>query len=210
MIEIGATPIRIRLYSERYEVAASLFDTVFGRHVGISELSLADATPEEELLLGIMADEEGDYFVKPADPSVRFNPSTDTSAKKTGVETLEIISEGIMTVTPEGEGYNVAIDYEETELTGMEGAHSTVSYRTDDPGLVTMTRSGAVTTALTFRSHTRALCTYETPYMPFQVGIHCLTVDNRLAEEGLLRLDYIIEICGGVAERCRMEMTVKS
>ena len=44
--------------------------------------------------------------------------------------------------------------------------------------------------------------------MPFQIGIHALTVDNRLDTEGVLLLDYLIEIKGGVAERCTMRMTV--
>ena len=70
--------IRISMISERYEVAASLFDQVFG--------DLADQTPQpvssaEEMLMGIFADDFSDsgsgYFVKPADPAV-------LRAKKTG------------------------------------------------------------------------------------------------------------------------------
>ena len=51
--------------------------------------------------------------------------------------------------------------------------------------------------------------TYETPYMPFSIGVHALTVDNRLDTEGILKLDYIIEIKGGCAERCEMTMTIR-
>ena len=90
----------------------------------------------------------------------------------------------------------------------MEGAVSTVTYRRDEPELLTMLRTGAVKTAMTFRPHHRAICTYDTPYMPFQIGIHALTVDNRLDTDGVLLLDYLIEIKGGVAERCTMRMTV--
>lgn len=204
--------IRISMTSERYEVAASLFDQVFG--------DLADQTPQpvssaEEMLMGIFADDFSDsgshFFVKPADPAV-------LRAKKTGEETdaiekIELFTEGILTITPDT-GFadtpsaTVAIRYDETELTGMEGAHSTITYRTADRGLVTMIRTGMVSTALTFKAHHRAICTYDTPYMPFSIGIHALTVDNRLDTEGELKLDYIIEIRGARAERCEMVMKI--
>ena len=207
--------IRISMTSERYEVAASLFDSVFGE--------LAEAVPQpvssaEEMLMGIFADDLSDensgepsYYVKPADPAV-------LRAKQTGEETeaiekIDLITEGILTITPD-EGFTeepsatVAISYDETELTGMAGARSTITYRTADRGLVTMLRTGMVSTALTFKAHHRAICTYDTPYMPFSIGIHALTVDNRLDTDGVLKLDYIIEIRGARAERCEMTMTI--
>ena len=130
------------------------------------------------------------------------------------IEKIDIITEGIMTVTPDGgfteePSYTVAVTYDETELTGMAGARSTVTYRTADRGVVSMIRSGLVSTAMTFKAHHRAICTYETPYMPFSIGIHALTVDNRLDTEGILKLDYIIEIKGARAERCEMTMKVQ-
>ena len=208
--------IRITMISERYEVAASLFDSVFGdlaEQTG-GQQPLQPVSSAEEMLMGIFSDDLGDdgnYFVKPADPSV-------LRAKMTGEETeaiekIELITEGILTVTPdagftEEPSQTVAISYDETELTGMEGAHSTITYRTCDRGLVTMLRTGMVSTALTFKAHHRAICTYDTPYMPFSIGIHALTVDNRLDTEGELKLDYIIEIRGARAERCEMTMKI--
>ena len=203
--------IRISMTSERYEVAASLFDSVFG--------DLADQVPQpvssaEEMLMGIFTDDQSEegYFVKPADPSV-------LRAKKLGeenesIEKIDLITEGILTITPDGgfteePSYTVAISYDETELTGMAGTRSTITYRTADRGLVTMLRTGMVSTAMTFKAHHRAICTYETPYMPFSIGIHALTVDNRLDTEGILKLDYIIEIKGARAERCEMEMKIQ-
>jgi uncharacterized beta-barrel protein YwiB (DUF1934 family) len=208
--ETSLKHIRISMTSERYEVAASLFDSIYG--------DLAEQTPQpvssaEEMLMGIFSDDlTDDYFVKPADPAV-------TRAKATGEETdaiekIELITEGHLMVTPdegftETPSHTVSVIYNETELTGMEGARSTITYRTCDRGLVTMIRSGVVSTAMTFKAHHRAICTYETPYMPFTIGIHALTVDNRLDTEGILKLDYIIEIKGARAERCEMTMSLK-
>ena len=215
----SAAPVRISITSERYEVAASLFDSVYGdlaEQAG-GNVPPTPMTPAEELLMGIFSDDLGDgseesYFVKPADPAV-------TRAKATGQETdaiekIELFTEGVLTVTPdagfsENPSYTVSVSYDETELTGMAGARSTITYRTADRGLVTMIRSGLVSTAMTFKAHHRAICTYETPYMPFSIGIHALTVDNRLDTEGVLKLDYIIEIKGARAERCEMEMKIQ-
>lgn len=215
----SAAPIRISITSERYEVAASLFDSVYGdltEQAG-GNVPPTPMSPAEELLMGIFADDldgegEQSYFVKPADPAV-------TRAKATGQETdaiekIELFTEGVLTVTPdagfsENPSYTVSVSYDETELTGMAGARSTVTYRTADRGLVTMIRSGLVSTAMTFKAHHRAICTYETPYMPFSIGIHALTVDNRLDTEGILKLDYIIEIKGARAERCEMTMKIQ-
>ena len=211
--------IRISITSERYEVAASLFDSVYGdlaEQVG-GNVPPTPMTPAEELIMGIFSDDLSDegepsYFVKPADPAV-------TRAKATGTETdaiekIELFTEGLMTIVPdmaytEEPSYTVSIKYDETELTGMAGATSTVTYRTADRGLVSMLRTGMVTTAMTFKAHHRSICTYETPYMPFSIGVHALTVDNRLDSEGILKLDYIIEIKGARAERCEMTMTIQ-
>ena len=212
--------IRIIMTSERYEVAASLFDSVFGDLAeSVGDQPLQPVSSAEEMIMGIFADDLSDdrsgepsYYVKPADPAV-------LRAKKLGeendaIEKIDLITEGILTITPdkgftEEPSYTVSIGYDETELTGMAGARSTVTYRTSDRGLVTMLRTGMVSTAMTFKAHHRAICTYDTPYMPFSIGIHALTVDNRLDTDGELRLDYIIEIRGARAERCEMVMKIR-
>ena len=199
-------PVRLRMVSRRYAVAASLFETVFRRIVGMSDMPPVETAPEDELMLGIFdnPDSESGYYVKPAPPDVG-----ETAHEGNGAEKIELYTEGHMTVEPSPTGADiVSIHYDESELTGMEGAHTTLLFHTDDAGLVSLMRSGAVTTAMTFRAHCRALCIYETPFMPFQVGIHCLTVDNRLLTDGILRLDYIIEIRGAQAERCEMEFSI--
>ena len=161
--------IRISITSERYEVAASLFDSVYGdlaEQVG-GNVPPTPMTPAEELIMGIFSDdlsEDGapSYFVKPADPAV-------TRAKATGEETeaiekIELFTEGLMTIVPdmgytEEPSYTVSVKYDETELTGMAGATSTVTYRTCDRSLVSMLRTGLVSTAMTFKAHHRSICT---------------------------------------------------
>lgn len=119
-------------------------------------------------------------------------------------ETLEMITEGIVRVR----SGRVEIVYDEGELSGMEGSRTTVSYAKNEPRTVSMIRTGAVSTVLVFERGVRHLCTYETPYMPFQIGVLALSVDNRLESEGEIVLDYLIEIRGAQAERCKMTMKV--
>ncbi len=215
-MERTTTTVRMTMHTERYAIAASLFADIYGDE----ELLPTPVSSAEEMLMGIFADPGLDgvdddpadaYFVKPADPAVLRAKST---GKKTdAIEELDFYTEATMTVIPDSDAEDspatVAILYHESELTGMDGATSTITYRTDDPELLTMLRSGSVKTAMTFRPHHRAICTYDTPYMPFQVAIHALTVDNRIhTESGILVLDYLIEIKGGVAERCTMRIRV--
>lgn len=117
-------------------------------------------------------------------------------------ETIEINSLGTMQ-TKDG---RVEIAYEETEATGMEGATTAVSFMTEQTGVVSMLRDGAVSTVLVFESGKRHHCIYQTPFMPFEVCVHTLKVENRLLDEGYLNLDYIIEIRGARAERTKFRM----
>ncbi len=209
---VPGVPVRLSLTSERYEICTSLFDAVFGSDDDTSsdmmpdDNSLQYLSPEDELLLGVMTDtaSEGGYYVKPADPetlrATREGQESDT------VQHMQFITEGEMTRAADREGETVAVSYDETAFSGMEGSRAILLFSTCDPGLIHLVRDGEVRTSMTFKAHHRVVCTYDTPYIALQIGIHSLTVDNRLLSDGVLILDYIIEICGGVAERCRMEL----
>ena len=60
----------------------------------------------------------------------------------------------VMEMTTDAEisddGERIEVSYEETELTGMEGSRTAVSFKKDDIGLVAMMRDGMVRTALVF------------------------------------------------------------
>lgn len=120
-------------------------------------------------------------------------------------EILEINSVGKLTVE-DGEGGRTEIRYDETEVTGMSGATTSVSFVNNTPGIVSMIREGSVSTALVFEKGKRHHCIYNTPIMPFEVCVHTLQVDNRLMEDGTLDLDYIVEIRGAQAERTQFHL----
>ncbi len=103
----------------------------------------------------------------------------------------------------------IKITYSESELTGMEGATTTLSFDTKSPELVTMLRDGSVTTAMVFEPMKRHICIYETPIMPFELCIYTLKVENQLKGKGQIYLDYIVEFKGAQAERTKFTMTIE-
>ena len=117
---------------------------------------------------------------------------------------IEMFSEGELYITDE----RVIIAYDESELTGMEGSHTQVRFEKNAPELVTMMRSGNVSTILVFEEGKRHICTYQTPYMPFEICVLTKSVKNSLLEDGVIELDYIVEIRGAQAERTQFKIEV--
>ena len=124
----------------------------------------------------------------------------------------ESISPDEIIISTEGslkfENGRFEVSYKESEATGMEGATTSVSFAENQPEIVSMIRSGSVSTALVFEERKRHHCVYNTPYMPFEVCVHTLHVDNRLLAEGILELDYVVEIRGAQAERTKFYMQI--
>ena len=191
MNEIINRPVMVHITTQRQPVGNQLFDDLFFR---MKRLDLDEMGPEP-------VDPPSELPTDDSDPSgYRLDRDEEEPA-----EQMELFSEGTLTVK-DGQ---FSLRYEETELTGMAGTTSELLFRLDEPTLVHLTRSGIVSTAMTFKPHARVACVYQTPFMPFQLGIHCLGVSNSLADGGLLCLNYIIEIRGAKAEWCHMQIDFK-
>lgn len=106
------------------------------------------------------------------------------------------------------DGDRISISYNETEATGMDGSVTTVTFLKNADGIVTMIREGVVSTTLVFEDGKRHHCIYNTPFMPFEVCVHTLNVNNSLQKDGTLDLDYIVEIRGAKAERTKFNMQI--
>ena len=104
----------------------------------------------------------------------------------------------------------VELVWEEGELSGMEGSTTVVGFDRANPGLVSMMRSGTVATAMMFENGKRHMSVYDTPFSSFELCVHTLTVENALLTEGFLCLEYLIEVHGAEAERCRMTISIKT
>ena len=122
-----------------------------------------------------------------------------------GGETLEDESENRIDVVTEGlirrRDGRIEIEYFETELTGMNGACTCISFDEQNPELVTMIRTGSVATALVFEEGKRHVCAYNTEEAAFEICVNTSRVDNRMTERGgEILLDYCIEFRGASTE----------
>ena len=138
-----------------------------------------------------------------ADLSAEENDD-DLEEPENDVDSSDMWIEGRLVTNPQ----RVELVYDEGELSGMEGSITSIGFDRTAPTLVTMMRSGPVSTAMVFEEGKRHFCVYDTPFSSFQVCVRALTVDNRLLTDGILGLEYLIEIQGAQAERCRMTITV--
>lgn len=101
----------------------------------------------------------------------------------------------------------VELEYFETELTGMAGACTCISFEEDNPEIVTMIRTGTVTTALVFEEGKRHVCAYNTDEMAFEICVNTSKVDNRMtAQGGEIILDYCIEFRGASTEHTLIQI----
>ena len=106
------------------------------------------------------------------------------------------------------DGIRVAISYDEGELSGMEGSRTTVSYQKNEPGVITMLRTGSVKTALLFEKGRCHECVYQTPIAHFDVRVQTDEVNNSLEGVGVLYLDYTVELKGAQPQRTKMTLTL--
>lgn len=156
----------------------------------------------ETFLSQLFEESEEDFSRASQDVKAQIE-SDGVSAENEGAK-MESTTEGTLTV----KDGRATVRYDETELTGMEGAVTEVSFALDAPGLVTMLRGGGVTTSLVFEQDKRHVSIYETPFMPFEICILTMKVENRLIEDGTLKLDYVVEVKGAQAERTRFTMEI--
>jgi uncharacterized beta-barrel protein YwiB (DUF1934 family) len=122
-------------------------------------------------------------------------------------ETCEFYTEAVLTVTPDGQ---YSLSYDESELTGMEGAVTSVIFNLSEPTLVTLMRTGAYRMAMVFEEGKRHICTYQTPYMPIEMAVATKKLENTLsAEGGHLYAEYSIDAGGMRCERAKIRLEAR-
>ena len=120
-------------------------------------------------------------------------------------EVLELVTGALC---EHGEDGEVRISYIESEVTGMEGTVSTIRFRRDDPGLVTITRAGVFSSVIVLEKRKVHATLYEMPGASLEMKIHTLDLDNRLGEGGMLRADYVLRIGGEITMRNRLSVEI--
>ena len=117
----------------------------------------------------------------------------------------DLFTVGTMTIS-EGD---VLLSYDESEVTGMEGAATLIRIGSD--GTVSLNRFGSVMTNLVFKRHSRVICGFESAQ---QVGLPvCVyTRDLRIVrtqKTGRVTADYFVQVGGVSGEHDRIIISWK-
>lgn len=129
----------------------------------------------------------------------------DEEDEKESVEPIEIMVEGRLVTGVR----RVELVYDESAVSGMGGSVTTIGFDRSNPGLISMMRTGTVYSAFVFEEGKRHVSVYDTPFSSFDICVRTLRVQNELLQKGRIGLEYLIEVHGAQAERCRMEITVR-
>ena len=121
----------------------------------------------------------------------------DESGEDESENRIDVVTEGLI----RRRDGRIELEYFETELTGMAGACTCISFEEQHPEIVTMIRTGSVATALVFEEGKRHVCAYNTEEAAFEICVNTSRVDNRMTERGgEILLDYCIEFRGASTE----------
>lgn len=122
-------------------------------------------------------------------------------------ETVSCTVTGRMTSDPE----YLRVSYSEREDMGFsDDTTTTIYYKKSEPGVVTMVRTGGVSTAIRFSDkEPRQVVSYNTGIIPVDFVIHTNRIRNSLTEKGgELILDYDLEIRGSRTQRTLLRLRV--
>ena len=105
-------------------------------------------------------------------------------------------------------GERCDLAYKESAELGMGDSRVKISWLRDDPYVITIMRTGDVETVMAFEPGRRHITAYNMPGMAFELCTHTLKCENSFdgEREGIIYLDYIIEIRGGFAGRRKMKI----
>lgn len=106
-----------------------------------------------------------------------------------GPEVTELTTEGVMTLAG---GDEIWLEYQESELTGMEGTTTRFAVRGDEVELI---RTGTVQSKMLFRQGEHSSSLYETPWGTMAVDIATTRLAHRLTERGgVMEIRFTIAI----------------
>lgn len=116
----------------------------------------------------------------------------------------ELMTAGNMELLPDG---RILLEYQETELTGMEGTTTTFEV---DGKRVTLSRKGKVNSQMVFEEGRQHTSLYETPFGELAVDIQTSRLRHNLGERGgVMDIKYSIAVEHTVTGRNCFKIRVK-
>ena len=118
-------------------------------------------------------------------------------------DATELMTEGTLELTEAG----LRLNYQESQLTGMEGTSTTFEVRGPQ---VILTRTGKVNSQMVFEEGRQHTSLYETPFGELTVDIQTGRLRHNLSERGgLLEIKYSIAVEHTVTGRNSFKIRVK-
>ena len=116
----------------------------------------------------------------------------------------ELMTEGFMTIGGDG---GIVLEYQETELTGMEGTTTRFTIRDDT---VLLTREGSVNSQMVFQRGRRHSSLYETPWGTMLVDVDTTALAYRMnSRGGILEIRYTVAVDHQVTGRNLVKIRVR-
>ena len=116
-----------------------------------------------------------------------------------------------ISLTTEGD-YTLAdgvyfIDYEESEITGLEGTKTSIEIGND---YVSLLRNGAVNSQMLFMKDRKTSSYYNTPYGDFMIGIFTDNLDIDVTPDGgRINVDYYLDINNAKTSKNNFEIEIR-
>jgi len=119
---------------------------------------------------------------------------------------IELCTEAILTENKDG---CVEISYLENEDDEQLKTRAKIIFSKEDPSLLIMSKEGAMNAFLSFEEGKTHICTYETPFMPIKVYVNASLVDNKLLEDGTLKLNYVLNLNDCAPQHFAVDVKIK-
>ena len=117
-------------------------------------------------------------------------------------ETVELTTAATMELDENG---RFSIRYRESELSGMEGTTTTITFLDTDRSVLTILREGTVRSALVLEPGRFHSGVYQTPVMPLDITTMTYRLKNDVtAEGGTITADYSLRIGGVTTSRTKL------
>ncbi len=124
-------------------------------------------------------------------------------------DTTERFSETVAAVYAEENG-RVTVSYGNVNPQGGEYSLTQVTYRTDEPGVISIVRSGDTSSMYVIEEGKRHLCQLRSGPYALEVTFYGRKVVNTISDgEGEIFLDYSVEMGGSAGQRTRLKITLK-
>ena len=121
-------------------------------------------------------------------------------------ETAELTTAATLDTDKDG---RIFIKYRESELSGMEGTTTTLTFLAADRSVFTILREGAVRSTLVLEKGRFHNSLYETPVMPLDITTMTYALENDITEAGgRLFADYSLRIGGITTSRTKLTVEV--